>query len=460
MLVRQRQVLLLLLGGVTLYSLLALPFLSFDYNLLNLQAHGTESVKWEKRIIENSERSSWNALTTASTPAEAMQKAAEFQKLSSVGSVESVASLIPEQQEERLELVRSLTPLFSDLPPALPPTAPVDVPDLQATLEKLKLKIRTDNDEWDPQKKPAEQELSETRQVLLQVIERLKTMPEGEAQAALVRFQQALLRDFQDKWNLLRNNLEPSGPISFADVPVQLKTRFVSRDGTKFLIQIYPKHNIRERAPLEEFIAQLRQVDPDVTGSPVIGYESIRAMTKGYIEGAIYAFLAILIVTYFTLRRVGDTFLAILPLALGIIWTAGLMRLFGLQFNLANLVAVPLIIGIGVENGIHIVHRFREAGESGPELVAGSTGQAVALFSLTTMVGFGSLMVARYYGIFSMGLLLTVAVGSVLVASLGVLPLLLTHPVAQEAGDALTELVEKKEKRMQEQVRRRSARRH
>jgi predicted RND superfamily exporter protein len=93
-----------------------------------------------------------------------------------------------------------------------------------------------------------------------------------------------------------------------------------------------------------------------------------------------------------------------------------------LQFNLGNLVAVPLIIGIGVENGIHLVHRYREAGERGPMLVAGSTGRSVALFSLTTIIGFGSLMVAKYYGIFSMGLLLTLAVGSVLVASLMVLP--------------------------------------
>jgi len=86
---------------------------------------------------------------------------------------------------------------------------------------------------------------------------------------------------------------------------------------------------------------------------------------------------------------------------------------------------VPLIIGIGLENGIHIVHRWREEGEGGPELVASSTGQSVALFSLTTMVGFGSLMVAKYYGIFSIGLLLTVSVGSVLAASLSVLPLIL-----------------------------------
>jgi hypothetical protein len=115
------------------------------------------------------------------------------------------------------------------------------------------------------------------------------------------------------------------------------------------------------------------------------------------------------------------------------------MWVFNLQFNLANLVAVPLIIGIGVENGIHLVHRYREEGVGGPALVAGSTGQAVALFSLTTMIGFGSLMVARYYGIFSMGLLLTIAVGGVLIASLAVLPLLLFRSLPQRPSVSVRE---------------------
>lgn len=423
-----RRPLLALAGVITLCSLAALPTVSFDYNLLNLQAHGTESVEWEKRIIANSERSSWNALATAPTPEEAMRKAAAFEALPSVESVESVASLIPSGQDERLPLVRRLQPLLQDLPPLLPAPAPVDVPDLQRTLNKLKLKLREDNAEWDPQKKPAEAELQAARQSLLAISERLQTLPESAAMAALDRFQQALFRDFQDKWALLSNNLNPPGPITLADIPPQLKDRFVSRDGQKFLLQIYPKQNIWEREPLEEFISQLRQVDPDVTGSPVIGYESIRAMKEGYVEGGLYALVAVVLVTFVALRRVGDTLLAMLPLGLGMIWAAGLMWLFALQFNLANLVAVPLIIGIGVENGIHLVHRFREEGEGGPALVAGSTGQAVALFSLTTMIGFGSLMVAQYYGIFSMGLLLTIAVGSVLVASLFVLPLLLVRP--------------------------------
>jgi predicted RND superfamily exporter protein len=210
-----------------------------------------------------------------------------------------------------------------------------------------------------------------------------------------------------------------------ADVPARLKARFVSTDEKKFLLQIYPRKNVWVRESQEEFVSQLRQVDPDVTGSPVIVSESTRAMKEGYIDGGLYAFIVIVVVAFVVLRRVRDVVLAIVPLGLGILWTAGLMWLFGLQFNLANLVAVPLIIGIGVENGLHLVHRFRETGEGGPALVAGSTGQSVALFSLTTMVGFGSLMVGKYYGIFSMGLLLTLAVGSVLVASLIVLPLLM-----------------------------------
>ena len=431
-----RRALLCVAGLITFCSFVVLPTVTFDYNLLNLQAHGTESVEWEKRIIANSERASWNALATASTPRQAMQKAAAFEALSVVETVESVASFIPNEQAERLPLVRALRPLLADLPPSLAAPAPVDVSALRRSLDQIRFKVREDNDEWDPDTKPTESELSTARERLRALVGRLQDLPENEAQFALNPFQTDLFRDFADKWSLLRDNVAPSGPITLVDIPPQLKKRFVSQDETKFLLQIYPKDNIREREPLEEFIRQLRQIDPDVTGSPVIGYESIRAMQEGYIEAALYALAAIVIITFGTLRRVGDTVLAILPLGLGVVWTAGLMWLFDLQFNLANLVAAPLIIGIGIENGIHLVHRFREDDESTPAaLIAGSTGQAVALFSLTTMVGFGSLMVAKYYGIFSMGLLLTLAIGSVLVASLVILPLLLFRPIRQTVPD-------------------------
>jgi predicted RND superfamily exporter protein len=117
-----------------------------------------------------------------------------------------------------------------------------------------------------------------------------------------------------------------------------------------------------------------------------------------------------------------------MPLALGSLWTLGLMGLLQVQFNVANLIVLPLIMAPAVEGGIMIVYRSREESSKArrPAPLPQSTGRAVVFSSLSTIVGFGSLMISRHWGIFSIGLLLTVGVASVLMASLTVLPSLLT----------------------------------
>ena len=219
----RRRPLLILAGILTLCSLAAIPTVTFDYNLLNLQAHGTESVEWEKRIIANSERASWNALATAPTAAEAIHKAAAFAALPSVETVESVASFIPSGQEKRLPLVQILRPLLEHLPPALTAPVPVEVPALQQSLDQIRFKVRANNKEWNPDTKPAESDLSAARARLKALVTRLQMMPESQAQAALDQFQSRLFQDFGEKWALLRNNVNPSGPISLADIPPNLK---------------------------------------------------------------------------------------------------------------------------------------------------------------------------------------------------------------------------------------------
>ena len=179
------------------------------------------------------------------------------------------------------------------------------------------------------------------------------------------------------------------------------------------------------KTPAAQFVSQLRQVDPDVTGSPVISHESIGAIKRGYIEGGAYAAIATVLVALLTLKKLKDVLLAVLPVVGGMLWTAGLLWLFHLQLNLANLVAIPITIGLGIESGLYFVQRAREEGHAGWKVAGGSTGQSVTLFSLSTLVGFASLLVSRHYGIFSMGLLLVFAVSCVLALSLTVLPLLL-----------------------------------
>ena len=129
--------------------------------------------------------------------------------------------------------------------------------------------------------------------------------------------------------------------------------------------------------------------------------------------------------TALTLRRVRETALALLPLGLGLMWAFGLMYFFGLKFTMGNVFGLPLILGAAAEYGLNIVMRFMEGRDHGGPLIARSTMTAVLVNGLTTISGFGSLMVADHRGIFGLGLLLTLGTATSLVASLIVLPVLL-----------------------------------
>ena len=136
------------------------------------------------------------------------------------------------------------------------------------------------------------------------------------------------------------------------------------------------------------------------------------------------------VLTFLMLRRVRETLLALLPLALGLVWTVGLMYVFDLKFNLGNVFGLPLIIGAAVEYGIVIVARFMEGREHGGALVARSTIMGVFVSGLTTLTGFGTLLMAHHRGIYGLGLLLTLGSVTSLIAALVVLPVLLRlwHP--------------------------------
>jgi predicted RND superfamily exporter protein len=187
-------------------------------------------------------------------------------------------------------------------------------------------------------------------------------------------------------------------------------------------MRIQPAIDVWQHAGAERFVAELRTVDPEVTGAPVIAFESIRLMKRGYLEGTVYAMLLALALTALMFRNVADTGTALLPLALSLTWTLGLMPLAGLSFDLANVWALPLLIGTGAEYGVNLVARVREARATGAPTLAPSTVLAVLLNGLTTITGFGSLMVAHHRGIFGLGLLLTIGAAASLVAALVVLP--------------------------------------
>lgn len=219
----------------------------------------------------------------------------------------------------------------------------------------------------------------------------------------------------------LRDVSSPEPPC-LDDLPECVTSRFVGKTG-KYLLQVYSKANIWDVGPMGQFVAEVRSVDPEVTGNPLQVYEASRQMKRSFEQAACYALLIIVPVVFFDFRRLSHTLLATIPMGVGMLMTVGLMGLLDIPLNPANMIFLPLVIGIGIEDGIHLLHDMRRQGRR----YRGADNAvivAVVVNSLTTMVGFGALMIANHRGLQSLGRVLTLAMGCCLITSL-VLPSLL-----------------------------------
>ena len=186
-----------------------------------------------------------------------------------------------------------------------------------------------------------------------------------------------------------------------ADLPDSLVCRFIGRSG-KFLLKIYAKNDIWDLAARETFVNEIRTVDKEVTGNPLQVYEASRHMKRSYQQAAVYALVTIVLMLWLDFGSVRYVLLALLPLGLGVLQMFGLMGFLNIPLNSANMIVLPLIIGLGAENGIHIVNDFRRR-TGHYHRMSTATTTAVILNSLTTMVGFAALMVASHQGLWSLG---------------------------------------------------------
>jgi predicted RND superfamily exporter protein len=237
----------------------------------------------------------------------------------------------------------------------------------------------------------------------------------------LQTFEAALIGDLKDKLDLLRANIN-APPMGIDDLPKTLLQRFVGKKGL-YLIRVFPSQNIWEPEFLGKFVHDLTAADPEAIGDPVTLYVFTKAFRDACIVAALYAAVFIFLLLWLTFRSILSTFLAMMPLVLGTVWTFGVMHGFGVDLNLANSIFLPLVVGAGVEYGIIIVQRWRHR-EAGM-ILPSSTGQGVILAGLTTTVGFGSLTLSSHRGLYSLGLLTMVGSLVILAAAVLVLPALL-----------------------------------
>ena len=421
--------------GLILFALggLSLLHVKFDLNPLHLQNQKTESVVWETKLLENSRYSTaFGALTTNSLE-DLKNKSAALKKLPTVSHVESILSFLPENPEAKREQLQQLAPIFQKISFSASPARPATLRDLAEVLGRIHFKL-TRALESDPNLP----QVKEAADLLGQVIPALKAGGPRTA-ANLAAFEKKFFQDLRDKWEFLRDGV--SSPLPrFIDLPSEVRDRFISPEGT-FLIRVFSSQDIWDPAPLGRFVNDLRSIDPDVSGDPVLLYFFTEAFRNACLWAAGMGLLVIAFMLWGVFRSLDLTLLALVPLFVGTGWTLNLMWLLAIPFNQANVLFLPLILGEGIEFGIVILVRWQMESSARDITLPASTAKGVLLAALTTTVGFGSLMVSGHQGTFSLGLLATVGSLSVLLASLSVLPALLRLVAAKQAGIARVRLL-------------------
>ena len=387
----------LALSGYVLFS-----SIQFDGNLLHLQAEGVEAVKLELELV--GDRSGVFAVSRVSTLERLRELEAQLKKLPEVSGVESIGRFVVEDPASRILAAKGLAKVLPKLETR--EASALRLPRLARRIEKLRFKLRPERDDkWEESKRPDADQLVQARSLLDEI---KKSLPSGD-KGSLNTYQTGVVKSFFEEMGRFRQETNAPRAPSLNDLPEALVRRLVGRDKS-YLIRIYPEGNVWEDETKEKFVTALRRVDPEVTGVPIQSYEAARLMRGGYIQGGLYSLALVLIVLLVDLRRLDHVMLALTPLLVGGGCTLLIMVVVGLSLNLANLIIVPLMIGIGIDIGVHLIHRFRDDGQVGAALVTGSTGRAVIVSSLTTVVGFGSLAIAQHQGIHSLGVLLAIGV--------------------------------------------------
>ncbi len=413
----------LVVAGYAVFTLLVCigwKQLWYDHNLLNLQAEGLESVKLEKKLLQSDCGASF-AVVVAKSREELIARKTMYtdkKRCPMVDSVEEIGSYVPASVTEKQPLIQHIHDCLANLPPQMPRIPVVPPVQLLQSLEKLQDLMTATH---------------RTREVeqLQRIRDLVQGLPQEEYYRRLTAFQDKLAADMLRALVALRSVSNPEPP-ALSDFPEGLVSRLVGRSGY-FCLQIHTKADIWNMAEMAEFIRQLRDVDNElhnrnpaidtaVTGNPVQVYESSREMMWGYEKGAFYGVLIVIVVVWLDFRSIRMTLLALLPLVTSKLQLFGLLGLLGIPLNPANMIVLPLILGIGVDTGVQIVHDYLR--EPHPYRMNPATSAALVINTLMNIVGFGALMIASHRGLHSLGRVLTLGMACCLLSCM-VMPSLL-----------------------------------
>ncbi len=402
--------------------------MSVDYNYLNMEPVGLESIKLQEELIEAFDLSSDFVMFTTDNLEDARALTRQAREMETTGWVESISDYLPDSDglEEQYRFLQDLRRNLENRE-IRKQMSSHDMNMYRKEMERLEANIieLQDLSFLGGQDKVYDKAIklvgeagdSLDRGNITQFINALDT---GLTKIELTYFQQQFSKAFKSTIIEMAN----TEPLTLDNLPSEIKNRFTGKSGNIFIINVYPEKNIWEDSRfLYRFTDEATELSEKATGLPPIFVELMDIMSKDGKKATYLAIIAVFLVLLLDFRSLKYALVGMVPLIFGAIWMTGLMEVSGLKFTMMNILAVPLIIGIGIDDGVHILHRWKI--EKNLDIVYRSTGKAILLTSLTTMLGFGSLWFATYRGLGSMGIALFIGVGTCFLATLFIIPAIL-----------------------------------
>ncbi len=392
------------LGGL---GLVLLPQIGFDADPLHTKNPNTEAMQTLYDLGDSPLTNPFTIDILAANPAAAATLADKLAKLPLVSGVLSINSFVPQDQQAKLALVSDAATLLG------PSLAARDTPPPPTAVE-IRAAAKTAHDKIAPAlaKLPADH-------VLVAIDNDLAGLASAPDQV-VIGADRALTRFLPAQLDQLRASLEAE-PVTLQNIPPDLARDWLLPDG-RARVQVLPKPEAGNTKGLAEFVAEVTAVAPDTGGSAVTIEATSATIVGAFRSAAIYALLSIAVILFIALRRVLDMSLVLAPLLLSALMTVVVIVLAGLLLNYANIIALPLLLGVGVSFNIYFVMNWR-AGQT--SVLGSATARAILFSALTTGTAFGSLALSAHPGTASMGRLLLISLGCTLVASLVFIPALL-----------------------------------
>ena len=396
------------------------PLAEFDENVVAMRNPSTESVQvFNELLDERGVSSPWYANVVAPDLATADLLAAELRKRPEVERVLTLTDFVPVEQEDKLEILEDLAMIFDTPRVSSEPTA--------VSLEAQMTVLRRLDDFLSREINASTGQTALARSVeylhieLSQLLERLEGDPHPEQ--AIARFEELLLAGLPDRLLRLRGALGAT-EVTLEDLPVGLTSRMLAASG-EARIQVFPKRDLQEDGALGAFVEDVRVVAPRTTGMAADIVALGRVTVASLQEALISAVVVIGVLLFLLWRRIDDTIIVLAPLALAGLLTVGTLVMLEMPFNFANILVLPLLLGIGVDSGIHLVHRARSADVVGTDLLTETTARAVFYSAVTTVASFGTLAFSSHRGVESLGQCLVIGIVYTVACNLLVLPALL-----------------------------------